>query len=49
MRYDTYEDYVWHCGRMVWCRLTYAISEERGYRVSRLVGIEEIEAPVKAA
>jgi hypothetical protein len=39
----TYEAVVWHCGRLVRARLQYEVSVERGYQVTRLVRIEELE------
>ncbi|HYM08286.1 MAG TPA: hypothetical protein VEU11_17170 [Terriglobales bacterium] len=35
---------AWHCGREVAVRLTYSVTEERGYQVARLVSIQELES-----
>ena len=39
----TYFAFAWYCGRQVQVQLTYNITQERGYQVSRLVWIEQIE------
>ncbi len=38
----TYEAVVWHGGRLVRARLHYQVTQERGYQVTRLVSLEEM-------
>jgi hypothetical protein len=40
----SYIAFAWHCGRAVPVRLTYSLTLERGYQVSRLVSIQEVES-----
>ncbi len=45
----SYVAVVWYCGREVPVRLTYSITLERGYQVSRLVSIQEVESTLLKA
>jgi hypothetical protein len=45
----TYITFAWHCGREVPVQLTYSVTLERGYSVSRLVSIREVESRLRKA